>query len=225
MAHFHLTHSRTRERTSDYTTYCSNPPNCNHSDYPEDPESGQDDYPYSYPHRPLRISRGLTNNHTQSSQLERFNVWPDKYMSYASSPEDEQNSTSSEHRKPYTSCVHRHANNTDVYDPEERDFELKLRAEFSSGPVSEFYRRRENRYEGARFWSAESLRRREQWVADEWEEVRGRSVSREREGGNSVRRSSEEREKSWSRYRRVKSTTTEEVVPLSGRRKRIVFEF
>lgn len=64
------------------------------------------------------------------------------------------------------------------------------------------------------------VRRKEKWVGEDWD-------SGERKGRDSfwgdVETRAEEKE-SWSRYRRVKSMKTEEVVPLSGwRRNRIIF--
>ncbi|KAI8938102.1 hypothetical protein NX059_005771 [Plenodomus lindquistii] len=224
MSHFHLIRTRTREITPDYDTYYPRP--ITHSDsrhqhkltLSDDSDDGHDDYPYSSSHKPARISRALTLR-DQPSTLERYNIWSDRRDTH--SDDEDTRRRSFERRRVYKYTT---ATPTTRCDPEERDFQLNVQAKLTRPRSSHHHHH--HHHESNSFWPTDVLRRKEKWVDEDWE-VRERSLSRERRRRDSFwggwEDESEENKESWSRYRRVKSTKTEEVVPLSGwRRERIV---
>ncbi|OAL56715.1 hypothetical protein IQ07DRAFT_638126 [Pyrenochaeta sp. DS3sAY3a] len=236
MSYLHLTRTRTRERTPEYDTYYpgrlirrdSNKRSRNIT-LSDDEDDGHDDYPYSSSFRPAKVSRALTIRN-QPSQLERYNIWSDK--------RNKDSDSDSEHRRgyktyKYSSSSNRYCDDDDIKsDPEDR-YRLSVNATFSKSKSTSpepTHHRSHHRHESSRLWpSADLFRSREKWSDEAWE-TRERSTSRERR----TRRDSfwddtedtrkDEESESWSRYRKIKRTKTEEWRPLSGwRRERIVY--
>ncbi|KAF1841792.1 uncharacterized protein K460DRAFT_369806 [Cucurbitaria berberidis CBS 394.84] len=228
MSYLHLTRTRTRERTPEYDTNYSRPIVRRDSNkrqrnitLSDDADDGYDDYPYSSTQKAGKLSRALTVRN-QPTQLERYNIWRDKH-----SDEDDERRRSYETRRTYKYAPDRHSYSDDeeTCDPDEREFRLKVKATFSKpkpSPPSHHHH-----HHDSHLWPADLFRSREKWSDEAWE-TRERSTSRDR---SSRRRDSvwadeekDEEKESWSRYRRIKRTKTEEWRPLSGwRRERIVY--
>lgn len=225
MTSFHLTRSRTRERSpspplrsiirrdTKRTRFISL------SD--DEDDDGHDDYPYSSSHRPVKSSRALTIRN-QPSQLERYNIWSDRHRS-----EERDEDKSYERSRVY----HRHSNDSDC-DPEEKEFRLKLAATFSrhrpsSSSLSPHHHH--HHHHESHVWPGDMFRRKEKYVDEGWEtRERSRSRSRSREtrrdsfwgdGGFWKDEGKDSEEENWSRYRRIKRTKTEEWRPLTGWRR------
>lgn len=230
MSYFHLTRSRTRERTPEYDTHEIRPlarvesKKARRIVLSDDDEDGADDYPYSGNHRP---SRALTIRN-KPSELERFNIWTDRRKE----ENDEYSRRSFEKTRTYKyDLPHRHHHHH--YHPslsdndEEREFRLKVQASFGR-PKSSHHHGRHHDF-GTYLCPSSPVQRKEKWVDEDWE-TRERSTSRERRRRDSLWAneddSKDEETEKWSRYRRIKRTKTEDVyMPLSGwRRNRIVFD-
>ncbi|CAO2657586.1 Nn.00g037120.m01.CDS01 [Neocucurbitaria sp. VM-36] len=232
MSYLHLTRTRTRERTPEYDTQYYRPLVRRDSNkrqrtitLSDDEDDGHDDYPYSSSYKPSKLSRALTIRN-QPSQLERYNIWSDRRDKH--SDDDEERRRGHERRRTYkyASNRHSHSDDDDKCDPEEREFRLKVQATFSKPSLSS--PSHHHHHHDSHFWPGDVFRSsRERWSDEAWE-TRERSTSRER---SSRRRDSvwgdeekDEEKESWSRYRRIKRTKTEEWRPLSGwRRERIVY--
>ncbi|KAF1938619.1 hypothetical protein EJ02DRAFT_18046 [Clathrospora elynae] len=227
MSHFTLNHTRTRERTPDYDTYYTRPLIRRNSGKHQrditlsDDDDGHDDYPYSSNHKP---SRALTLRN-QPSQLERYNILSDRWDKRSDKDEERRRSYK------YTSDRHYHTDNEEA---EEREFRLKINATFGRPKsYSPHYHHSSHAHNYTHLSpQPDILHRRENRVDEAWE-CRERSKSRERIsrrrtgfwGDVEAEKEKESEEESWSRYRRVNRTKTEEFRPLSGwRRNRIVFE-
>ncbi|KAH9868488.1 hypothetical protein J1614_007560 [Plenodomus biglobosus] len=219
MSHFHYSRTRTREHTPDYDTYfarpipLSKPKHQRKITLSDDSDDGHDDYPYSSSHKPPRPSRALTLR-DQPSQLERYNIWSDRRDTHS----DDDDASKGDRGKTYerrrlykysTTPLHRPH---DSKDHEDHAVQLNVQAKFTRPRSSHGHIHLH--HESTSVWPTDVVRRKEKWVGEDWE-------SGERRGRDSFWGDEKE---SWSRYRRVKSMKTEEVVPLSGwRRNRIIF--
>jgi hypothetical protein len=225
MSYLHLSRTRTRERSPSpplRSIIRRDTKRTRFLNLSDDDEDGQDDYPYSSSHRPVRTSRALTIR-DQPSQLERYNIWSDRHKS-----EDR------EEDKSYgrTSLYRRHRDDADDClrsDPEEREFRLKLAATFSRPRPSSSHHH--HHHHETHVWPGDMFRRKEKWVDEGWEtRERSRSRSRSREVGRRdsfwgdegfwLDQGKDSEEEKWSRYRKIKRTKTEEWRPLSGWRRR-----
>lgn len=230
MSHLHLTRTRTRERTPDYDTYYARPLVRRDSKRQRlislnSDDEGQDDYPYSSSHRPAKTSRALTLRN-QPSQLERYNIWSTGRDRYTPDDSEDERRRSYERRNTYKHRSSRHHysdDHDDLHgDPEERAFRLKVQASISRPKSSHHHHHTDT----SSLWPSDMFRRKEKWIDEDWE-TRERSVSRERTRrdslwGDDVDKGEES--ESWSRFRRIKRTKTEEFRPLSAwRRDRIVY--
>ncbi|KAH7402404.1 hypothetical protein BKA66DRAFT_564324 [Pyrenochaeta sp. MPI-SDFR-AT-0127] len=231
MSYLHLTRTRTRERTPEYDTRYSRPlarrdsnKRQRHITLSDDEDDGHDDYPYSLSHKPAKLSRALTIRN-QPSQLERYNIWSDKRDTHSDDDDEERRSIYEKRRTyKYTPHHHNHCDDNDKSDPDEREFRLKVKATFSK-PKSPSYHHHHH-HGSTHLWPTSLFRTtREKWVDEDWE-TRERSTSRERRRDSfwGDDEEKDEEKESWSRYRRIKRTKTEEFRPLSGwRRERIVY--
>ena len=232
MSYLHLARTRTRERTPEYDTHHYSRPLVRRDSnkrqriitLSDDEDGGYDDYPYSSSHKPAKLSRALTIRN-QPSQLERYNIWSDKRDKHSDDDEDRRRSYERRRTYKYTPNRHNHFDDDCKSDPEEREFRLKVKATFSKPKPSSLSHHHHDHE--PHFWPGDLFRSREKWSDEAWE-TRERSTSRER---SSRRRDSlwddeekDEEKESWSRYRHIKRTKTEEWRPLSGwRRERIVY--
>lgn len=215
MSYLHLSRTRTRERSPSpplRSIIRRDTKRTRFITLSDDEDDGQDDYPYSSSHRPVKPSRALTLR-AQPSQLERYNIWSDRHKS--EEREEDKRTTS----------LHRHRR--DECDPEEREFRLKLAATFSRPRPSSSHH---HHHHETHVWPGDMFRRKEKWVDEGWEtRERSRSRSRSREAGLGdsfwgddgfwADKGKESEEERWSRYRRIKRTKTEEWRPLSGWRR------
>jgi hypothetical protein len=228
MSQFQFTRTRIRERTPDCEPYTTLPVpqrdankrqrSITLSDAGDD---CHDDYPYSFNHKP---SRALTVC-KEPTQLERYNVWSDKRCK-----EDEEEKKEKEKRSCETRRIYRYTPDrgchTDDEDAEEREFRLKVKATLSipkpAPPQHHHHHHHHHHHNVAYIWPAEMCRRKENCVDEDWESRRRSSSCEKRiTRKDNCRGDVEEKEKecgeeSWSRYRRIKRTKTEEYTPLLG---------
>lgn len=237
MSYLHLTRTRTRERTPDYDTLYSRPLARRDSHkrqrfitLTDDEDDGHDDYPYSLSHRPAKPSRALTIRN-QPTQLERYNIWSDKRDTHSDDDGEEQRRFYEKSRtykyKPHRRlCDDDDDIDNDKSDPDEREFKLRVKATFSKPKFPGHHHHHHHHHDSTSFWPTSLFRTtRERWVDEDWE-TRERSTSRERRRDSfwGADDEKDEETESWSRYRRIKRTKTEETRPLSGwRRERIIY--
>ena len=220
--------TRTRELSPEYDTLYSRPLVRRDSKrqriiaLSDDEDDCYDDYPYSPKHKPVKVSRALTIRN-QPSQLERYNIWSDGREKHSSSNGDEEKAF--ERRRTHKPTPHRynHSDDDDKTDDEEREFRLKVQAAFSKPNALSPSRH----YDLPCIWPTSLFRSsKEKWLDEDWE-TRERSSSHKQRFTDTFWDDEEEKDEekeSWSRYRRIKRTKTEEYRPLSRwRTERIIY--